>query len=67
MPGYNVVLNFPHGSQRVFLDVDRPRAGVVYTGFDGEKWVVTHCREREEMVDGHETQFEATVEHVGPN
>jgi hypothetical protein len=66
MPGYNVLLNFPHGSQKVFLDVDMPRAGVVYTGWNGQKWLVTDAHLREDMIDGHETQFEATVEQVGP-
>ena len=66
MPGYNVLLNFPHGSQKVFLDVDMPRAGVVYTEGDGEKWLVTDAHPREDMVDGHETHFEATVEQVTP-
>ena len=66
MPGYNVLLNFPHGEQRVFLDVDIPRAGVVYTGFDGEKWMVTEAHVREDVIDGQDTHFEATVEQVEP-
>jgi hypothetical protein len=67
MPGYNVLVNFPHGEAKVFLDVDMPRAGVVYTGFDGEKWRVTEAKVRDDVVEGQETQFEATVEQIEPD
>ena len=65
MGGFNVLVKFPDGTQKVLLAIEFPSMGLEITD-GGKSWKVTSSHKREDTINDQEINFEAEVEEIHP-